>query len=330
MGGTDPAELARRFLAGAREPTDLALAVLNGAIGDRLAEAGSSLAIPMALYGTSERVALGDPPRPPARACARACVLVHGLMGNEHAWGFGSDRGRVEYGRALADARDVTPIYVRYNSGLHISTNGRELANRLATLFDAWPELDEITIVAHSMGGLVTRSACHYAKTAGHAWVERLRRVFLLGVPVHGAPWEQLAHVAAFTLESIWNPWTKLVGRTINMRSAGIKDLRHGFVLDEDWHRRDPDELRLAVPRRPAALPHVRWYVAAGVLGKERSMLARLFGDGNVHTGSARGRGFGSPEGLLPDAEVRVFEHTSHMALMNDPAVLEQILAWWA
>jgi hypothetical protein len=155
--------------------------------------------------------------------------------------------------------------------------------------------------------------------------------VFLLGVPSHGSPIEQIAHVAAFTLTTIWNPWTKLIGAAINLRSAGIKDLRHGFLLDEDWTNRDLDELALRVPRRAIETPHVRWYVVAGALGEKASWMGKLLGDGMVGARSVAGRGFGTPApGVLPDAELCVLPGVSHMALMGDPAMLAQLLQWWA
>jgi len=337
----DPAVLAQRFLRAYPGRRDEALAVVNGAFGDRLHAAGSSLALAMQLFHGPELWPLDDPPVAVAGARPGACLFVHGLMGSERAWRFGVEAEaeaeaeqprRIDYGPALCGARDHTPVYVRYNTGRHISENGRELAERLEQLSHAWPEgrFEELTIVAHSMGGLVTRSACHYALEAEHQWVDRLRRVFLLGVPSRGAPLEQLAHITTFTLETIWNPWTKLIGRAINLRSAGIKDLRHGFVIDEDWRDKDVDRLAFPVPTRPRDPAHTRWFVAAGHLGRRDSAIGRGLGDGLVHSGSAQGWSLDPREReLLPPAELRVFESTSHLALMNDPAVLAQLLDWW-
>lgn len=322
MSSVDPLRLAERWLAAVEGPRDTALAVINGAIGDRLAEIASPLAIAMTLLQRDPWRTFA-PPVP-----ARACLLVHGLMGNERSWEIGVSDERPELGRALAAARGVEPLYLRYNTGLHVSTNGRALANLLErTLGD---ELDELTIVAHSMGGLVVRSACHYAAEAKQRWLAKLQRVFLLGVPSHGSPVEQLAHVAAFTLSTIWNPWTKLIGAAINLRSAGIKDLRHGFLLDEDWMHRDLDELALRAPRPPIETPHVHWHVIAGALGAEAGWIAKLVGDGLVGQHSVAGRGFGTPApGLLPDAELCVLPGVGHIGLMGDPAVLAQLQKWW-
>jgi triacylglycerol lipase len=336
----DVSELAQRFLREYPGHRDEAIAVVNGAVGDRLHDNDSSLAISMRLFHGREPWLLDDPPITVPHAKPRACLFVHGLMGSERAWRFGlsesneseSDARGVDYAAALAEARDCTPIYVRYNSGRHISENGRALAEQLEQLRLAWPDAGfaELSIVSHSMGGLVTRSACHYGLEAGHGWVDRLARVFLLGVPSRGAPLEQLAHVTAFTLETIWNPWTKVIGKAINLRSAGIKDLRHGFVLDEDWRHVDLDRLAFPVPTKPRDPLHVRWYVAAGMLGALRSPLARTIGDGLVRSSSAQGRSQ-DPRAreLLPPAEVREFECTSHIDLMNDPTVLAQMLEWW-
>lgn len=342
----DVSELAQRFLRSYPGHRDEALAVVNGAVGDRLHERGSALATPMRLFHGREPWLLDDPPVAVPNAKPRVCLFVHGLMGSERAWRFGvsqaaepgladaseRDHRRVDYAEALTEARDCTPIYVRYNSGRHISENGRALAEQLEQLRLAWPDAGfaELSIVSHSMGGLVTRSACHYGLEAGHGWVDRLQRVFLLGVPSRGAPLEQLAHVTAFTLESIWNPWTKLIGKAINLRSAGIKDLRHGFVLDEDWRHVDLDRLAFPVPIKPRDPLHVRWYVAAGTIGPSKSGLARTIGDGLVRSSSAQGWSH-DPRAreLLPPAEVREFESTSHIGLMNDPAVLAQMLEWW-
>ena len=329
------AALSQKLLRQYPGRRDEALAVVNGAIGDRLAAAGSPLAISMRLFHGREPWALEHPPVTVPEAKPEATLFVHGLMGSELAWRFGvaAERGTVDYGPAIAEARDQTLLYLRYNTGRHISENGRELAERLEQLHDAWPGggLERLTVVAHSMGGLVTRSACHYALEAGHRWVTRLRRVFLLGVPSRGAPLEFLAHVTAFTLTQVWNPWTWGIGKLINARSAGIKDLRHGFVVDEDWRHYDLDRLAYPVPLRPREPDDVRWYVAIGTLGPPAGIAAKLVGDGLVRPASARGESI-DPRARerLPEAETRVFEATSHLALMRDPEVLAQILAWWA
>jgi len=76
-----------------------------------------------------------------------------------------------------------------YNTGLHVSTNGRAFAQMLEDLVAAWPvPVEELSILAHSMGGLVARSAHHYASAAGYAWPRKLRKLLFLGTPHHGVP----------------------------------------------------------------------------------------------------------------------------------------------
>lgn len=322
----DAVALAERLLATLPDRRDDALAVINGLLGDHLDAARSSLSIPMRLLG-SDGEDLGASSEALAAAPSHACLFVHGLSSTERLWiPEREDESHVAYGPALARAHGLAPLYARYNTGRHVSTNGRELAAHLEALHHAWPGLESLTIVGHSMGGLVVRSACHYGMQAGHGWVQRLRRVVLLGSPSHGAPLEQLAHVAAFTLGTIWNPWTKLIGKAINLRSAGIKDLRHGYVLDEDWRHRDVDVLALRRPRTPDVPPGVRWSVALGRLGGSGGTLGQVLGDGLVREPSARGVGLGNPQGVLPQAQVRVFEGVSHVGLLWTPAVLQWIV----
>ena len=93
----------------------------------------------------------------------RLAVFLHGLAETEHSWDRGEDQS-VSYGRLLQAEFGYSPVYVRYNSGRHVSENGKDLATLLEGLVAAWPEqVDELLLVGHSMGGLVIRSACHYA-----------------------------------------------------------------------------------------------------------------------------------------------------------------------
>jgi triacylglycerol lipase len=317
--------LAERMLAALPDRRDDALAVINGMLGDHLEAAGSSLSIPMRLLGPDGQDLDASTDALPTSP-SHACLFVHGLSSTERLWlPEREDEAHVAYGPALSRTHGFVPLYARYNTGRHVSTNGQELAARLEALCLAWPGFESLTIVGHSMGGLVVRSACHYGMQAGHGWVQRLRRVVLLGSPSHGAPLEQLAHLAAFTLDAIWNPITKLIGKAINLRSAGIKDLRHGYVLDEDWRHRDVDVLALRRPRTPEVPPGVRWSVALGRLGETKSALGQVLGDGLVRESSARGVGIGNPQGVLPEAQVRVFDGVSHVGLLYAPAVLEWI-----
>ena len=101
------------------------------------------------------------------QARPRVLLLLHGLCMHPGQW----RRNGHDYGAALAAEGDCTLLHLHYNSGRHVSSNGLELADRLQALQQAWPvPLQEIAVLAHSMGGLVVRSALHQAQDRGDDW----------------------------------------------------------------------------------------------------------------------------------------------------------------
>jgi pimeloyl-ACP methyl ester carboxylesterase len=303
------------------------VAALNGVLGDYLAETGNPLAIAMQLRRdgkplelTQEGLAAAIP-----LPSGKVVVLVHGLCMNDLQW----ERKGHEHGAALARDLLFTPIYLHYNTGLHTSTNGQAFATMLDALVAAWPvPLEELVIVAHSMGGLVARSA-HYTGTAAtHDWPRKLCKLVFLGTPHHGAPLERGGHWIHLLLEK--TPFTAPFARLGKIRSAGITDLRHGSVLDEDWQGRN----RFAYgedPRRPVPLPEgVRCYAIAATTGKSAGGLgARLLGDGLVPLASALGR-HDDPRFALafPEPNQWIAYDTGHLDLLSQPAVYERIRNW--
>src|SRR5207247_2473733 len=128
----------------------------------------------------------------------RVVVFLHGLMETEFAWSLG---GAETYGARLGRDLGCTPVFVRYNSGRHVSENGRSLDELLEALVAAWPvEVAELALVGHSMGGLVARSAGHQAGERRAEWVDRVRHVVSLGTPHMGAPLAQAVHYASAAL----------------------------------------------------------------------------------------------------------------------------------
>ena len=183
----------------------LALGALNGIAGDRLARDHPDLALELTVRRGGSDVPLDAHGLADAfpEATPRLAVFVHGLCETDEAWGLAPVGGprRPSYGSLLRDALGYTPIYLRYNTGLRVSENGKWLTETLNRIASEWPtEVEEIALIGHSMGGLVARSACHYAEGQGHAWTESLRHVFCLGTPHLGAPLERAAHAAGWTL----------------------------------------------------------------------------------------------------------------------------------
>ena len=299
---------------------DALLAALNGVLGDHLAASGNPLAIPMQLRVAGQALTLTSAALQVSIAVptSRILLLVHGLCMNDLQW----QRHGHDHGVVLAAELGYTPVYVRYNSGLHISSNGRELADLIEGLLRAWPvPPTDLVIVAHSMGGLVSRSACHYAQNAGHDWLRQLRAMFFLGTPHSGAPLERGGSWVDTILGA--SPYSAAFARLGKIRSAGITDLRHANLLDEDWQGAD----RFARTRRkPAIVPlpsAVRCHALAAVLAHKSGVLAeRVVGDGLVPLQSALGQ-HRDPRRCVPFPKSRqwVGYGMSHLDLLDRPEV---------
>jgi pimeloyl-ACP methyl ester carboxylesterase len=299
------------------------IAALNGLVGDRLHREGSELAETMTLRVAGEAV----PPERAALAAAypnaspRLVVFLHGLMESEFAW------GRSSYGERLARDLPCTALYVRYNTGRHISENGRSLAVLLDAVVAEWPvRVEEVALVGHSMGGLVARSACFYA--AESRWVRQVRHVVSLGSPHLGAPLEQAVHYASAALCAL--PETRPLGSFLRRRSAGIRDLRHGSLVDEDWKDRHPDALmRVACHEVPLLEGATHCFVAATVTRSPKHPVARLIGDWLVLEPSASGRSRARRIPFKTEHGMHLGGAT-HLALLNHPAVYERLREWLA
>ncbi len=308
------------------------LAALNGVLGDRLAQSHNPLATPMTLRHGNQALVLqpGMQIQPPARP--RIMLLIHGLCMNDLQWHrqAGPDgTSAPDPWQALASELGYTPVYLRYNSGLHISQNGRELAALLEQLTAHWPvPVQDLTVVAHSMGGLVMRSAVQHAQDNALAWRALVKNIFFLGTPHHGAPLERAGNWIDLLLGS--TPFSAPFAKLGQLRSAGITDLRHGFTVDADWQGRDrfhrqPDR------RQPLALPtEVACHAVAATTAAKRSLLAdRLVGDGLVPLRSALGQ-HDDPRLALVFAPQNqwIAYRLNHMELLHSAAVIGQVQHW--
>jgi pimeloyl-ACP methyl ester carboxylesterase len=282
------------------------IAAVNALRGDVLEREGSPLALPMSARRD------GEPVGPEAFAgVERLAVFVHGLGETEFAW------GREPYGARLPGWE---PLYLRYNTGRHISENGASLDELLEAV-----DAREIALVGHSMGGLVARSAAHRAAQRGAAWTKRVRVMVSLGSPHFGAPLEQAVHVASAGLNAL--PETRPFARYLRRRSAGIRDLRRGSLVDEDWRDHDPDALRArACAEVPLLEGATHCFVAATVTRSPNHPVGRLLGDMLVLAASASGRS--RARRLFEDENGLELGGTHHLALLNHPAVYEQLRRW--
>lgn len=332
---------AKLAAAGARrggEPLDvrprpsLVLGAINGVYGDHLNARRSRLASTMEIRERGHQI----PVTPRAlneafpQATGRLAVFAHGLCETELAWRLlarGSDRSdRRSYGERLEHDLGFTAVWLRYNTGRHISENGRELARLLDQLVACWPaEVTELVLIGHSMGGLVARSACHYAEREERRWKELVKHVFCLGTPHLGADLEKGANALSWTLGRL--PETHALAGFLNARSVGIKDLRYGSCVDEDWLDRDPDEFLRDRCQEVPFLPQASYYFIAAALSS--GPLGRVFGDLLVRGPSASGRGNGSGR-RIPFEMHNGYELSglTHFDLLNHPAVYAQLRKW--
>jgi hypothetical protein len=333
VGGSIDALLALPAVAVSRDDIDpkreAIIAALNGVLGDHLAATCNPLATPMSFRRGGRALELERSALAASMpdAGGRVLVLLHGLCMNDLQW----SRAGHDHGEALQRDLGFTPVYLHYNSGLHVSANGRALAQLLEQLVDQWPHpLQRLVLLGHSMGGLLARSALHYGVRAGHRWPQRVDELVFLGTPHHGAPLERAGHWVDIVLGAA--PYAAPLARLGKMRSAGITDLRRGNLLDEDWAGHDRFA-HGADRRQPMPLPAaIRCYAAAASLGTQGGAIkGRLLGDGLVPLDSALGR-HRDPARRLVFAEGRrwVGHGMNHMDLLSHAQVYAKLRQWLA
>ncbi len=312
----------------------MAQAALNAVAGDFLVSKENELAIPMCLFHRETMLEpleakLAESPN----LSPNLVLFVHGLGCAEAGFRlFGKNlygRPDANYGTLLQEELGYSPFYVRYNTGRHISENGRELALKLEALHAAYPmALERIVLVGHSMGGLVVRSAAHYGHTLGHAWVKQLSHVFCLGSPHHGAPLEKLGNVLSTVLAPLEVAGAQVTRKLLDARSPGVKDLRFGNLVDEDWKDGDVDSFLKDTRTELGIVPGVTYCAIASTLTRdENHPVAAIMGDLMVRVHSASGE-HEDERRRIPFQDARVLSGLNHVALMNHPAVYAEMKRW--
>jgi pimeloyl-ACP methyl ester carboxylesterase len=312
------------------DSTAAAIAAVNGIYGDALTEQESPLAGAMTIRRGDKPVALTSGALAEAYPAAtnRVAVFVHGWCLTEQSWSrrpVEADDGR-SYGERLHDDLGYSPVLLRYNTGLHVSVNGRTLAEILELLHDQWPvPITELVLVGHSMGGLVARSACHYGAELQHGWTNAVSRVVCLGSPHLGADLEKGVNFASWALARL--PETQAIATFLNTRSAGVKDLRFGACLDEDWRDADPDEFLRDRCQEAPFLPHARYHFVSSTVTP--TLLGLIAGDHLVRPKSAAG--LGKSRRLPFESELGLtLTGLNHFDLLNHPLVYAKLQDWLA
>lgn len=274
-------------------------AVLNGVAGDRLARMGHPSALRMRLVA----------PRPARRAAGESSsgdvLFVHGLCMHDGHWS--RDDADEDFGKRLRAEHGLAPMYLRYNSGLPIAENGRRLAMLLARRERSVRRASgPLNVVAHSLGGLVFRSAVSWAVSEGFAWPQRLRHAVFLGTPHEGAPLERAGRVleSLLAVSRYSAPWAA-VGR---LRSVAIRQLGDSEV--GDW---------------PSGLAHARLHAIAACQSRRGPRrVHEHWGDGLVPVASALASSM--LESTLPLSGRHVVDRLGHLALIHDARVADHLV----
>lgn len=324
-GGLDAALESLEEEIGALEPApgrEALVAALNGVIGDYLAKSNNPLAITMQFRHQGEAASLEREAL--KEADGRVLLIIHGSSTTDLQW---SRKGH-DHGAALAEELGFVPLYLFYNSGRHISENGSDLSNLLEKLVEEFPEVKELTILSHSMGGLVSRSACHYGEKDQKSWRGLLKKIVFLATPHHGALLERSGNLVDTALQV--SPYSAPFARLGKIRSAGVTDLRYGNVCHKDWEGRE--RFKYGPDRRcPVPLPDgVECYAVAATLGPGGGLLLdHIVGDGLVQLKSALGH-HDDPEMELgiPESHCFVVPYTNHLDVLSSSEVYDTLKVW--
>ncbi|WP_332644753.1 esterase/lipase family protein [Aeromicrobium sp.] len=306
----------------------LIVAAVNGLIGDELRMLDDPQAITMSIRVDGEDIpATGWPLAEAFRgASSHPVVFLHGLCENDESWSNSAEKWGTTYAQRVTAETDGTPVMLRYNTGLHISENGKHLDTLLQQLVASWPvAVTRITLVGHSMGGLVVRAATNHATASGQTWQHLVRDVVCLGTPHAGANLEKVAYIGSRLLR-FW-PESAPFSSILESRSAGIVDLRHGYITQDEWEGQDLTE-QWGLDRIAAApLPHSEYHFVAATLGASQGHpLSSVLGDLLVHFSSATG--VGRTGAIVEGARFEYLPSAHHFALLNHPQVGDWLVTW--
>ena len=297
------------------------LAALNGVLGDYLFVRDNPLAIPMHFRRDGQILNDEQLLKIVHQSHGKLLIMLHGLCMNDLQW----CREGHDHGAELAKESEMGTLYLHYNTGRHISDNGKQFSSLLESLANITDKKLEINILAHSMGGLVSRSALHVAESSGHQWPELLNKLVFLGTPHHGAALEKAGNWLDLILGT--HSYTVPFARLVKVRSSGITDLRYGNVQESDWHTNERFEFS-GDQRLPLPLPENVQCFAIATSAKES--INYPLGDGLVRMKSALGEHQDSTFYLrIPDHRKWTGTNIHHMQLLSDPKVYQVLKSWF-
>lgn len=304
------------------------LAILNGLMGDEFEANNDPLAIKMSFRDNNQEVAIEELSSlyDFSENGGEINILIHGLMGDEYMWKKEKPSAKNKLGDWLKNNVGANVLYLRYNTGLHISENGRELSNLLEELIELYgTEIKQINFIGHSMGGLLIRSAGYYADIQRQGWIRKLKAVFLIGVPNDGSYLAQIAFFVHHVFRKIDISHDDYIARLMDVRSNGIKDLSFAYLIDEDWLDENAEDMDKHPATKIMPVPHAQYFLIGGVLGKKNKLINSYFGDGLVKSKSALTEQLHNKKNL--NIKSVIFEKENHMSLLESKDVAKYVLS---
>lgn len=304
-------------------------AVVNGVIGDYLVQKNNPLAIDMDFYHQGSPVSF---PNNYITLSNKVVVLLHGLTNLETIWDIdtqyiestddAADSSQlpdiVNYGIHLQRDFGYTPLFLRYNTGLKIETNGQQFAKLMDKLVCAYPKtIDEIIFIGFSMGGLLMRYAQKEAITTNSPWLNKLSNCFYIGTPHEGSYLEKFGHITSSIVRSIPLDYVNHWADWIDVRSEGIQDLKHGLANLKNIE--NDDEHGVCGSFYKNAQHH---FISGSLSQESNSLLNKVLGDSLVTHSSA------NPETSPENSKFCHFDGIPHIPLAHTEQVYQQIKLW--
>ncbi|MGD1703661.1 caspase family protein [Dapis sp. BLCC M229] len=192
-------------------------------------------------------------------------LYIHGIIGDTETMVGSVQRAKVEINgeqRPLRELYDLVLTFDYENLQTTIEENARLLKKRLETVGLGANHGKELHIVAHSMGGLVSR--WFIEQEGGNEVVQHL---VMLGTPNGGSPWPQVQELAFVMLNFGLNKIPTMAWPAKVVADMGAKSLQFIEANDNSLDQMQPDsEFITKLAENPD--PHVRYSIISG----DRSM----------------------------------------------------------
>lgn len=310
---------------------DTLIGILNGVIGDQLANTSSPLATNVGFYYANRKLDLSTPVdlQLDFPVSNKVIVFLHGLTNTESIWDY-PQRSLAEqepnaesygnYGSALHKSLGYTPFFIRYNSGLPIEENGRIVNDLLSQLISSYPcECEEIVLVGFSMGGLISRLAQSFGEHLNEPWFQLFHHAIYIGTPHEGARLEKFADAASSLLSDLPKDYFSHWADWINIRSAGIKDLKHGLKQNP---KQPSNNLGGSHSTAHFSKNAEHSFVSGALSEDSNALINKFFGDSLVTQASA------SPSNRPEFSHSAHFDGLHHLELAHSPNVYHTIEKW--